>query len=159
MTLELENNFDFFEVRQSRKLLFLISAILFAILIGFLNTVSVGLNNFLPVFIFLTAMCVAAFIGGLHNSTIIRVDYSGFYYRKTLICDWKSFESAFLGHEFYQSGRSLAVHERYYIIVYYYNQDNQRYQLKINMSETQDKSEEEIMCAIEEFARKYRRTG
>ena len=159
MTTESVNNFDFFEVRQSRKLLFLISAILFAILIGFMNTVPVGQRSFLPIFLFLTAMCVAAFIGGLQNSTIIRVDCSGIYYRKNLVCDWNRFESAFLGHEFYQTGRSLAVHERYYIIVYYFNQDNQRYQLKINMSETQDKSEEEIMSAIEGFSKKYRRNS
>ncbi len=83
----------------------------------------------------------------MSNKIILRIDYSGIVYKNQKICNWNQFQNAQLGNEFYSS-RS-GVHERYYILFLYSDQLGRSMEFKVLMTSTQDKSEEEIMKAID----------
>ena len=146
-----------FEVRESKTLNYIISAAFLANFIGFFFTVSRDFENLIFIPIVLFVISIIFFIKAFLNKLIIRIDNFGITYKKYNICDWVSFDSAYLDHEFYESGTEATLTERYFILITYFDKTNSKMQFKILMSSTQNRSEEDIMLAINEFSKRNKK--
>ena len=141
-----------FEVRESKTLNYILSAAFLAMFIGFFFTVFPNWDNliFIPILLFVSSLIY--FLKAFRNRLIMRIDDFGITYKQYNVCDWVGFEFAYLGHEFYESGSEGTLTERYFILITYFDKVNTKMQFKIPMINTQSKSEEDIMYAINEFS-------
>ena len=146
-----------FEVRESKTLNYILSAAFLAMFIGFFFTVSPDWKNLILIPIILLLLSILYFAKAFLNKLIMRIDDIGITYKKYNVCDWVSFDSAYLGHEFYESGSEASLTERYFILITYFDKVNAKVQFKIPMLSTQSKSEEDIMFAINKFAKRNKK--
>ena len=89
--------------------------------------------------------------------TIMKIDKTGFYYYGNLLTDWKNFVSArFVDEVPMMTNSSAGLSDQFYLCVRYYkNYDWQCYERKVRLTNTQDKSEEEILAAIAFYYKHY----
>lgn len=146
-----------FEVRESKTLNYILSVAFFTMFIGFFFTVSPDWKNLILIPIVLLVLSLLYFVKAFHNKLIMRIDDIGITYKKYNICDWIGFDSAYLGHEFYESGSEASLTERYFILITYFDKVNAKMQFKIPMLSTQSRSEEDIMFAINKFCKKNKK--
>jgi len=98
--------------------------------------------------LFAAALIVIA--KGIKNKTVMVINKSGFYYYGELITDWKNFiEAEFIDDVPLPGMYSTGTTDRFYLLVKYYKEGQPGYYgRKIRFTDTQDKSEEEIIAAI-----------
>ena len=86
------------------------------------------------------------------NDSVIKIDKTGFYYKNKFITDWKHFKGATLK----QKEVPGSIKDNFIVLLEYYKQDLSGYFIKeISLTNTQNKSEEEIMDAIKYFSEKF----
>lgn len=140
-----ENNFNAegsFVVKES-KTMRLVFGILFSLFAAFLVQVS------LLIAIIAAILAVASFIRAGQEHIIMKINKDGFYYYGTLLTNWGNFVSArFVDEAPMQSTSSLGLSDKFFVVIRYYKDDRKCYERKIALTNTQDKSEEEIMAAI-----------
>ena len=90
------------------------------------------------------------------DTTIMKINKTGFYYLGELVTDWDHF----ISEEFIDEGparpRSGAVDRFYLMIKYYKDERSGYYGRKIRFTDTQDKSEEEVIAAIKFYYKNSR---
>ncbi len=81
--------------------------------------------------------------------TVMKIDTNGFYYYGSLVTSWSNFVSArFVDEVPLPTRTTTGVSDKFYLVIRYYKNDHRCYERKIPFTNTQDKSEEEIMAAI-----------
>jgi hypothetical protein len=78
------------------------------------------------------------------------INRNGFFYYGTLITSWGNFISARFHDDIpLPSNNSVAVSDKFYLVLRYYKDGRQEiYERRIRFTNTQNKSEEEILAAI-----------
>lgn len=93
---------------------------------------------------------VFSFIKSRKDKTVFVVNNEGFYYYDNLITNWNNFVSArFLDEVPALAKDSAGISDKFFISLRYYKDDQKGcFERKFALTNTQDKSEEEILAAI-----------
>ena len=78
------------------------------------------------------------------NAIIIRINKTGFFYAGTLVTNWKNYVDAVIS----QDEIVGSIQDNFALLIRYYGDEELIYTMKIPLSNTQDKAEEEIIEAI-----------
>lgn len=97
---------------------------------------------------FMVIPALAVIARGFRNKTIMVINKNGVYYYGELLTDWNHF----ISEEFIDDGPSLSrgtSKDQFYVLIKYYKEGQPGYYgRKIPFTDSQDKSEEEIIAAI-----------
>ncbi|MEO7046167.1 MAG: hypothetical protein ABI091_12730 [Ferruginibacter sp.] len=86
-------------------------------------------------------------IRALRNKIIIKINEDGFYYYGSLITNWENLISA----RYAPQEMDGNISDDFTLYLEYYNPDKGTYLSKVPLENTQDKSEEDVMTAINSF--------
>lgn len=86
-------------------------------------------------------------IKGLQNKVAITINKEGIYYYKKFITNWQNLAEAYIT----QDEITGSIHDNFVLMVKYLVPGDGYYVLKMKLTNTQDKSEEEVMAAIQFF--------
>jgi hypothetical protein len=134
-----------FLVKESKTINYVAGGIMVAVFIASLIIGDYGWSNYLwglGLFLVPGAVYLAK---GNRNTTIIRINKTGFYYREKLVTDWNHFYGAAIRDKT-AVGRyrdNFVLELRYYALDY-----TKVYTESFPLTNTQDKAEEEIIEAI-----------
>jgi hypothetical protein len=103
-------------------------------------------------------IAIGAFVRSAKDTTIIRINKKGFYYYGRLITDWEHFISdQFIDELPLPQGNDPGLNDRFFLFIKYYKEGELGYfGRKIRLTDSQDKSEEEIIAAVKFYYKKSR---
>lgn len=135
-----------FVVKESKSMRLFIGVLALAIA-GIMSRSSV------PLAVVIAAFGCASLFASTKTKVIMMISKAGFFYYGKCITDWTHFESAKFIDEMPQlSKSSLGISDQFFLAIRYRKEgDENCYERKIALTNTQDKSEEEIMAAISYF--------
>lgn len=145
-----------FVVKESKGVNIVIGIFALFLVVGLLPTIGVQW----PVIILVASFVILgiAYIkNGVTNPTVMLINQDGFFYYGQLITDWNNFiDVKFVDDipqaEIYTKG----IQDRFGMMIRYYkNGEDGYYGRKIPFTDTQDKSEEEIIAAIKFYHAYY----
>ena len=147
------DNDENFVVRESAGLNFIFAgffwAVFISLIINFSDNYTVG-DKWMSLIVGLIVIAAALFftIKGLKRKECIRINKDGFFYYRRFITDWENLESAFIT----QDEKIVSIQDNF-VLVLNYNKEGEEgsYMRKIALTNTQNKSEEEILAAIKYF--------
>ncbi len=138
-----------FTVRESRATNYALAIIFLVIFISSVYTAdfsafsagspsTVGLIAIVPAVLF--------FIKAGKHKLIMEVNASGFFYQGKLITDWQNFISV----KFTEEEKAFRISDNFFLLIEYFKPgEPTSFVTKIGLGNTQDKSEEEIIEAVE----------
>lgn len=89
-----------------------------------------------------------------NNRVYIRVNKTGIYYQEKLLTSWANFHNAFIDQK--EKSGFFNIKDNFLLVVEYRNEAEQKgFRKKIPLTNTQNKSEEEILEAIKFFWNQY----
>jgi hypothetical protein len=137
-----------FVVKESKKMRIIIGSF-FVLLSLFM------LKDFLWMGIIVCAIGIGTFVVSMRNETIMVINKEGFFYYDRMLTAWSNFVSAeFLDELPVQASGSVGLSDQFFLYIKYYKTDKPGcFALKIPLTNTQDKSEEEILAAIRFYSR------
>jgi hypothetical protein len=98
---------------------------------------------------------IGVIVKGFRNKTIMVINKSGFYYYGELLTDWDHF----ISEEFIDDGPAMpqsGAKDQFYVLIKYYKEAQAGYYgRKIPFTDSQDKSEEEIIAAIKFYYKNH----
>ena len=106
-------------------------------------------------FIFMLALAPAIlfFVKGRSKRVYIRINKTGIYQDEQFVTGWSNFLNAYIT----QKESVLSIQDNFILIVEYMKDGNdQGFRRKIPLTNTQNKSEEEVLEAIKFFWKEYR---
>lgn len=108
------------------------------------------LRDFLWMGLIVAAIGTGVLVASVRNETVMNINANGFFYYDRLLTSWANFVSAeFLDELPVQMSGSAGLSDQFYLYIKYYKDDKPGlFALKIPFTNTQDKSEEEILAAI-----------
>lgn len=108
------------------------------------------LRDFLWMGLIVAAIGTGVLVASVRNETVMTVNQDGFFYYGRLLTSWPNFVSAeFIDELPVQMSGSAGLSDQFYLYIKYYKDDKPGlFALKIPFTNTQDKSEEEILAAI-----------
>lgn len=91
-----------------------------------------------------------------NNKTVyIRVNKTGIYYQEQLVTEWSNFINAFIDQR--EKKRFFNILDNFQLVVEYRKENPvQGFRKKIPLTNTQNKSEEEVLAAVKFFWDEYR---
>lgn len=96
---------------------------------------------------------------GFRNKTIMIINKNGFYYYGELLTDWDHF----ISEEFIDDGPAMprsGAKDQFYVLIKYYKEGLAGYYgRKIPFTDSQDKSEEEIIAAIKFYYKQHEKAN
>jgi len=135
-----------FLVKESKFINYILGGVSIAVFFVIMTFKDEGWSNYifaLGVFLIPGAYAI---VKGRGNSTIIRINKTGFFYAGKLISDWKLFYDA----EFREKLEVGSFKDNFILDFRYYSDDRLWiYTKSIPLTNTQDKAEEEIIEAIQ----------
>jgi hypothetical protein len=133
---------DVFVVKQSFPVILIAGGFLFVMI---LSGVSIELA---PVTFLVGIVLLVILVLGLRNKEAIRIDCNGIYQSKQLVTDWHHFAGAFIS----QAPEIGETADNFILIVRYFKEGfDGNFKMTIPLAVTQNKSEEEVLEAIERF--------
>jgi hypothetical protein len=98
---------------------------------------------------------IASLVASRKSQTIMTINKNGFFYYGSLLTNWSNFVSAeFLDEMPTLSSTSSGLSDKFSLYIKYYRDDKPGcFGRKIPLTNTQDKSEEEIIAAIRFYSR------
>jgi hypothetical protein len=157
--LNLDSNGNFI-VRESALLNYLVAAICLAIFIGVLITRNFEIGNpfseFYFVYVFILLPGIISLIRYSRDKVIIKVNKTGVFYYGVTVTDWINFRNAYIGEEYPTvTQNSAGISDKFSVMVTFFDPArNGNYLYKMNLSNTQDKSPEQIISAIQFYSGK-----
>ncbi len=151
--LQLDKDKDFV-VRESAGLNFIIAACCWGALIVIAVSYSTATSS-LEKWVYLAGAVVALSVGvmftakAVRRKECIRINRSGFFYYRKFITDWQSLDSA----QVTQDDKMFTIQDNF-VLILRYSKESGEYLRKISLTNTQDKSEEDILAAIKFFSGK-----
>lgn len=143
-----------FVVKESALLNYLIAGICFALFLGVLITRNFEIGNapsqFYFVYVFILFPAIISLIKYSRDKAIIKVNKVGVYYYGVAVTDWNNFRNAYIGEEYPTvTNNSSGISDKFSVMITFFNPvDNKDYLYKMALSNTQDKSPEQIISAI-----------
>lgn len=135
-----------FLVKESKSINYIAGGILLAIFFISMMFGDYGWSNFLFALGIFLIPGVIMIARGRRNSTIIRINKTGFYYAGRLVTDWKMFYDAVVQ----EKSKVGSYRDNFILDLRYYSADYSLiYTKSIPLSNTQDKAEEDIIAAIQ----------
>jgi len=106
-------------------------------------------------------VAIGAFARSSKDITIIRINKTGFYYYGKLITDWEHFISEeFIDEIPLPSNTSSGINDEFYLMIKYYKDGKPGYYgRKIRLTNSQDKSEEEIIAAVKFYYKNHEKVN
>ena len=145
-----------FVVKESQGVNTIIGIFILCLVVGLLSTIGIRWTILIP--IASVAITAIAYIkNGVTNPTVILINKNGFYYYGQFITNWNNFiDIKFIDDmpraEIYTKG----IQDRFGMMIRYYKDgEDGYYGRKISFTDTQDKSEEEIIAAIKFYHSHY----
>jgi hypothetical protein len=112
-----------------------------------ISLVTIGTSGF-PVGVFSLFAAVYFLYKGVVNREALSVDCNGIYQNKKLVTSWQNFAEAFVTQLY--TGRQIS--DNFVLIIRYYKEGiTGNFRMTIPLTNTQNKSEEEILEAIQRF--------
>ncbi|HEV7331211.1 MAG TPA: hypothetical protein VGN63_09240 [Flavisolibacter sp.] len=137
-----------FIVKESKKMRLIIGLFLlcFAVLM---------IQDYIWMAIVAAIPAIASLIASTRNQVIMKINKSGFYYYGKLLTDWNNFVSAeFMDEMPVLISGSAGLSDKFSLYIKYYKNDEPGcFGRKIPLTNTQDKSEEEIIAAVRFYYR------
>ncbi len=137
-----------FVVKESKTMRLVIGLLLLAISIYMIkSSVVIG--------IVIAIAAIASFIASTKDRVIMTISKRGFFYYGSLLTNWKNFVSAeFIDEAPTISSSSTGFSDKFSLFIKYHKDDQPGcFGRKIPLTNTQDKSEEEILAAIRFYYR------
>lgn len=156
-TLDKKGNFI---VQESVFLNCFSGSIFLALLLGVLITRNWERNtdtvSFYFIYLFLILGAVIFFVKANRNEVIMIINNMGIYYKGNFITNWENFINAHITQDDYEvSSNSSGVNDKFNIVVTCFQPTSAGdYMYKLAMSGSQNKSEYQIIYAIEYFSKK-----
>lgn len=151
---------DQFVVGEERVLNYILAALCFALfLYGVIDAVN---RNFRKIdyqsFVFALALIPAYlfFRKARSNRTYIRINKTGIYQDEKLVTSWANFLNAYIGQK--EKKNFFSIQDNF-ILVVEYKKDGKGFRHKIPLTNTQNKSEEDVLAAVNFFWKAYRYGG
>lgn len=115
--------------------------LLFSLIVFSMSAIMGGITLFIA---------IGAFARSAKDITIITINKNGFYYYEQLLTDWEHFISEeFIDEVPLPQGNDPGLNDRFFLLIKYYKDDKPGYfGRKIRLTDSQDKSEEEIIAAV-----------
>lgn len=137
-----------FVVKESKKMRRIIGGFFFLFSLFMLK-------DFLWMGLIVGSIGIGVLVASRRNETVITVNRNGFFYYDCLLTTWTNFVSAeFLDELPVQMSGSAGLSDQFFLYLKYYHDDKPGcFALKIPLTNTQDKSEEEILAAIRFYYR------
>jgi hypothetical protein len=149
-TLDIEQDFL---VKDSKTTNYIIGVALLAVFVVSMSYGDYGWSNYLTAICLFLIPGAVALAKGQRNTIIIRINKTGFFYAGKLITGWKLFYDATLQDK----PATASNNDNFMLDFRYYSSDHSLiYTLNIPLTNTQDKSEEEIIEAINFFCHEGR---
>lgn len=108
--------------------------------------------------LFLIIPALAIIVRGFRNRIIMVINKNGFCYYGQLLTDWDHY----ISQEFIDDGPSMSgsgAKDKFYVLIKYYKEGQPGYYgRKIRLTDSQDKSEEEIIAAIKFYYKNPEKT-
>ena len=149
-----------FVVGESTLLNYLTIVICFAIFIGVLITRNFERENshvfFWFIYLGILMPAIISISKLKRNRSIIIINGNGIYYHNNLVTDWTNFSNAYIAEETPTvSTYSAGLSDKFRIMIVYFDPNKSaNYIYKMEMTESQNRSEEQIMSAIQFFSDK-----
>ena len=156
-------NFDSdgnFVVKESASLNYLTAALSFLTFIGVLITrnfeIGQPFSEFYLIYIFILVPGIISLVKYSRKKDIIKVNKTGVFYYGVAVTDWNNFRNACIAEEFTTvTQNSAGISDKFSVMITFFNPVNDcDYLYKMDLSNTQDKSAEQIISAIQYFSRK-----
>lgn len=146
-----------FTVGEEKVLNFILSFLFFGLFVY--GVVDVCIRGFSKVtyvsYLFIVAIIPAAlaFAKARSKRVYIRINKKGIYQNEQLLTTWPTFLKAYIS----QKQTVISIRDNFQLVVEYYKDDsNNGFRRKIALTNTQNKSEEDIMAAIKFFLQDYK---
>ncbi len=151
-----------FVVREDKVLVYILAFLFFALFVyGLVDAVK---NHFINIdysdFIFMLALIPVILLvtKARKNSVYIRINKTGIYQGAQLVTNWSNFIKAYVT----QKQVVLSIQDNFILVVEYRKDDSDKgFRRSIPLTNTQNKSEEEVMEAVQffwkELSRDFRR--
>jgi len=135
-----------FLVKESPEINFIAGSILLFVFIVSYLVMDDGWSNYFAALV-LFLLPAAFFIArGKSSHVIMKINKTGFYYHGNLVTRWPYFMDA----QVYEELVPGSIRDNFILMIRYYAENlSVYYTLKIPLSNTQDKAEEEIIAAID----------
>jgi hypothetical protein len=143
---------------SEEKMLNLVVGFLFLgiFIYGLIDAINKGFSRLSYVsyiFFFLLIPAILAFKKASSKTVYIRVNKIGIYQNEELLATWDKFIKAYIT----QKEVVMTIRDNFLLVVEYVRDDPKKgYRRKIALTNTQNKSEEDIMAAIQFFFREYK---
>ncbi|MBB1286948.1 hypothetical protein HRH25_21375 [Flavisolibacter sp. BT320] len=137
-----------FIVRESKKMRLIIGLFL----LGFAVMM---LQDYVWMAIVAAIPGIASVVASTRDQVIMKINKTGFYYYGKLLTDWNNFVSAeFMDEMPVLTSGSAGLSDKFSLYIKYYKTDQPGcFGRKIPLTNTQDKSEEEIIAAVRFYYR------
>ena len=148
-----------FAVKESAFINSIIAAVAFAVFFYALYLVikaPEGQDLFLDGFMLVAIIPAVMFTMKARSGTVyIRVDENGIFVNRQLLTSWQTFRNASFG----QKEKVMSIQDNFVLRVTYHVTGKGNFVREVPLTNTQNKSEEEVIAAIKYFYHKYQQGG
>lgn len=146
-----------FVVREDKVLVYILAFLFFALFVyGLVDAIK---NRFINIdyadFIFMLALIPVIFLmsKARNNRVYIRINKTGIYQGAQLITSWSNFLNAYVS----QKQVVISIQDNFILVVEYRKDISEKgFRRSIPLTNTQNKSEEEVLEAVQFFWKEYR---
>lgn len=154
------NNDSEFLVQEEKVLVYILAFLFFALfLYGLIDAMMKGFQNVnYQSFIFMIALipAILLFAKGKKNRIYIRINKTGIYHYERLVTNWPHFIDAYIA----QKKTTISIQDNFMLVIEYYKSGStDGFRRKIPLTNTQNKSEEEVVEAVKFYYRAYKNSG
>jgi hypothetical protein len=133
-----------FKVKEDVTLNFLVGGLCLVFVVVSVVNWSNDFINYLSILFFL-APAVFFIAKGIKNRTIITINAKGIFYHGRLVTNWETYYKAYISED----QKLASISDNFVLIIKCYDAEKEKfYERKIKLSNTQSKSEEAIIGAI-----------
>jgi hypothetical protein len=149
-----------FVVKDEKVLLYILALLFFGIFMyGVIDAISRQFKNIdYQSFVFSFALIPAYFLfkRGRSNKVYIRINKKGIYQDEKLITGWPAFLNAYITQQ--EKKKIYDLRDNFILVVEYWKIDpKQGFRHKIPLTNTQNKSEEDVLEAVTFFWKEYKK--
>jgi hypothetical protein len=147
-----------FVVREDKVMDYILALLFFALFIyGLIDAIKehfIKLNYLSYVFIIALAPAYIFFVKGKNKRVYIRINKMGIYQDEKLLTGWQNLLNAYVD----QKEKVLSIQDNFILVVEYMKDGfGQGFRRKIPLTNTQNKSEEEVIEAVRYFWMEYKK--
>lgn len=157
--ISLNSNSEFV-VAEDKVLVYILASLFFALfLYGLIDAIIRDfskLSYLNAIYAIALAPAIYLFVKAKRNRIYIRINKTGIYQDEQLVTGWSNFLSAYVA----QKEKAFSIQDNFILVIEYLKAGNDKgFRRKIPLTNTQNKSEEEVLEAVQFFWKEYRNFG